>query len=249
MRSVVTALRVLEVVAERQPIGVSDVARELGIPKTSAQRALHALNTAGWIRPASEQAPTRWATTTRALVIGSQTGSDVDLTTVARPVMEELREQTGETINLMVPDGGGVVLIERLDSPQLVRSSYPLGMRSPMNACSNGKAVLSAMSAEQVDAVLAQELPGRTAATITDANRLRAELERSRERGYATNDRELSDDIRAVAAPIVDTHARPVAAVSVSVPAQRMTDDCWDRYGLLVSAAARKASLGLRHQA
>jgi IclR family acetate operon transcriptional repressor len=245
MRSVLTALRVLESVAERQPIGVSDLARDLGIPKTSAQRALLALNTAGWIRAAGGDTATRWILTPRALVVGSRTAGELQLTAVARPVMEKLRAQTDETINLMVPDGDDMVLVERLDSPQLVRSSYPLGMRAPMNACSNGKAVLSAARPEQLEAALQRALPVRTRATITTADDLRADLAAARERGYAINDRELSDDICAVAAPILAANALPVAALSVSVPAQRMAGDRWDDYGRLVSAAAEQVSATL----
>jgi IclR family acetate operon transcriptional repressor len=249
MSSVLTALHVLEAVSERQPIGVTEVARGLGVPKSSAQRALVALKAAGWIRPEGERSPTRWVLTPRAFAIGSRAGGDLRLTTLARPVMSELRAQTRETINLMVPDGADVVLIERLDSPQLVRSSYPLGMRAPMNACSNGKAVLSAMSAERLEELLAQDLPARTPATVTDADRLRRELAETCEHGYATNHEELSADISAVAAAILDMHAQPVAAVSISVPTQRMTDELWDRHGRLVADAARKVSAALGYAA
>src|ERR1700746_2108386 len=99
MSSVQTALRVLEAVSERQPAGVSDIARQLDIPKTSAQRALTALRAAGWIRPASEQQPTRWVLTPRALIVGSRAGGEMRLTALVRPLMERLHVDTRETIH------------------------------------------------------------------------------------------------------------------------------------------------------
>jgi DNA-binding IclR family transcriptional regulator len=97
--------------------------------------------------------------------------------------------------------------------------------------------------------VLARNLPARTQTTITDAARLRADLDATRTRGYATNHRELTDEISAVAAAIRDSGGRPVASMSISVPAQRMSDELWDRYGRLAAAAAQKVSATLGHEA
>ncbi len=249
MGSVTTALRVLEAVSELQPVGVSEVARHLRLPKSSAQRALGALAAEGWIRPLGDARATRWALTPRALVVGSRAGGELRLPGVARPAMESLHAQTRETIHLLVREGDDMVLIERLESPQLVRSSYPLGMRVPMTASSTGKAYLAALPPEQQAVVLEHELRAPTSATIVDRERLRADLDETRARGYATNHGELSPDIRAVAAAIVDAGGLPAAAMSISVPAQRMDDELWERYGAMVADAARQASALLGHDA
>jgi IclR family transcriptional regulator, acetate operon repressor len=248
MGSVHTALRVLEGVSEHQPVGVSDVARQLGLPKSSAQRALVALEAAGWIRSVGGGRATRWALTPRALIVGSRAGGELRLPAVARPAMEQLHAETRETIHLLVREGDDMVLIERLESPQVVRSSYPLGMRAPMSASSSGKALLAAMSPDDAAEVVGHGLRASTEATIVDPARLRADLDETRARGYATNRGELRTDISAVAAAILDARRDAVASMSISVPAQRMTDDeCWDRYGRMVADAAHQVSAALGH--
>jgi IclR family transcriptional regulator, acetate operon repressor len=248
MGSVDTALRVLEKVSEQQPVGVSDLARHLGIPKSSAQRALVALKASGWIRAAGDERSTRWVLTTRALIVGGRVGGEMQLTAIARPAMEQLHAQTRETIHLLVRECDDMGLIERLESPQLLRSSYPLGIRAPMSASSSGKAFLAAMSPDDAAEVFAHGLRASTERTITDPERLRMDLEETRARGYAINGRELSPDVSAVAAAILDAHRGPIASISVSVPAQRMSEECRERYGQMVSEAARQVSAALGHE-
>src|SRR5262245_18424015 len=130
--SVHNALRVLEVVSQRQPVGVSHISRSLELPKSCAQRALRAMSEAGWIRKVDGDGLARWALTPRALIVGSHAGGEVGLTAVARPAMDQLHSYTQETIHLVVPDGDHMVIVERLESPHVLRSSYPLGMRVPI---------------------------------------------------------------------------------------------------------------------
>ncbi len=247
MGSVLTALRVLEVVSERQPIGVSEVARTLELSKSSAQRALLSLAEAGWIRRVDDVPLARWVLTPRALIVGSHAGGDVGLTAVARPAMEHLHTQTRETIHLLVHDGDDMIIVERLESPQILRSSYPLGMRAPISACSSGKAFLAAIPPEDVEAIISHGLRATTDQSITDPQQLRADLEETRERGYAVNHGELTPDISAVAAAILDARHRPVGAMSISVPSQRMIDGVWEEYGNMAVEAARQVSASLGH--
>jgi IclR family transcriptional regulator, acetate operon repressor len=197
-----TALHVLEAVAEAQPIGVSELARKLGLPKSSLQRSLETLAAAGWIRPVGSEA-TRWALTTRMLQIGRAGAGDQQLRTRALLVMEEVRTETRETVHLAVPDGRHVVVIERLESPQPVRTFIPLGMAAPITASANGKAILAHLSADDLEAQLADGLPRFTPATITDRPRFLEQLAQIRQRGYATNEEEWRIGVAAVAAAIL----------------------------------------------
>lgn len=182
MQSVLNALRVLEEVAARQPVGVADLARALDLPKSSAQRALRTLDTAGWIRPAGGEV-TRWVLTTKALRVGRRATGELSLRDVAVPLMEELRRRTDETVHLTVPDGDKVVLIERLETSQAVRIILALGTHLPIHASANGKAVLAASAPAVIDRQLTEKLEEFTEATVTDQDVLRAELARIRERG------------------------------------------------------------------
>lgn len=245
MRNVLNTLRVLDEVAARQPVGVGEVARLVGMPKSSVQRALATLRTAGWIRPAGGEV-TKWVMTTKALRL-SHHSTELTLRDAAVPIMEDLRAQTHETIHLMVPEGTKIVLIERLQTPQPVRIVLPLGISLPMHASANGKAILAHSSPEAVNRLLAESLQSFTETTITDPAGLLDELERSRQRGYTTNSGEWRSDIAAVAAAVFDTNTQPIASLSISTPSLRMPDSLRAQYGALVARAARTLSAALGH--
>ncbi|WP_372405631.1 IclR family transcriptional regulator [Streptomyces luteireticuli] len=244
MQNVLNALRTLEEVAARRPVGVAELARALGLPKSSVQRALLTLHEAGWIRPTGEPV-TRWVPTTKALRVGRSATGELGLRDVAVPVLEELRRRTDETVHLTVPEGGRVVLIERLETSRPVRIVLPLGQNLPLHASSNGKAVLAASPPEAVERYLADGLPRYTDTTITDPERLRAELAVIRARGYATNGGEWRSDVSAVAAAVVGGAGLPVAGISVNVPTSRMTETSRTAFGALVVEAAKALGAAL----
>ncbi|HWM36829.1 MAG TPA: IclR family transcriptional regulator [Streptomyces sp.] len=249
MQNVVNALRALEEVAARQPVGVADLARALELPKSSVQRTLVTLHTAGWIRAAGGS-PTRWLVTTKALHVGRHATGELGLRDVALPVMEELRRRTDETIHLAVREGSKVVLVERLETSQPVRIILPLGQNLSMHASANGKAVLAADPPEVAERYIAEGLRGFTGTTITDPDRLRAELEETRSRGYATNSGEWRSDVSAVASAVVGESGLPFASISINVPTSRMTDEARPEFGALVNEAAKRvsAALGRAHE-
>lgn len=249
MQNVLNALRALEELAARQPIGVADLARAMELPKSSVQRTLVTLKEAGWIRPTGS-VPTRWVVTTKALHVGRHATDELGLRDIALPVMEELRRATDETIHLAVREGGKVVLVERLETSQPVRIILPLGQNLIMHASANGKAVLAADPVDAVERYMAHGLRDFTDTTITDPARLRAELATTRERGWATNSGEWRPDVSAVASAVLGEAGLPVASISVNVPTSRMTDETRPVYGALVHEAAKKIStaLGRAHE-
>jgi IclR family acetate operon transcriptional repressor len=246
MQNVLNALRVLEEVATRQPIGVGELSRVLDIPKSSVQRALQTLNTAGWIRPAGGEV-TRWVVTTKALDVGRHASGDLGLRDAAVPLMEELRGRTEETIHLTVPEANKMVLIERLETSKPVRTSMSLGHSLPLHASANGKAVLAHSAAAVIDRLLAEGLPRYTDTTITDPDRLLAELERIRAQGYATNRGEWRSDVGSVAAAVMGEARKPIASLSVNIPMSRLTDESQSFFGAVVSEAAKTLSARLGH--
>ncbi len=244
VRSVITALRVLDEIAAHQPVGVSELARLLGLPKSSVQRTLQTLHSAGWIHPTGVEM-TRWSLTGHMLRMAQRGAGELTLRNVAVPVMEELRSVTQETVHLAVPDQDSVIVIERLDSPQAVRTFIPLGMGAPMAASANGKAILSTLSREEVHAFLQRGLAAYTPATVTDEDELLAQLDQVRRRGYATNDEEWRSGVSAVAAAITTNGRGPLAGISISTPAQRMSRKLQAHYGALVKDAAQRISATL----
>jgi IclR family acetate operon transcriptional repressor len=245
MQSVLNALRVLEEVAARQPIGVADLARALDIPKSSTQRALITLQTAGWIRQVGGGS-TDWVVTAKARHVGRHASGELSLRDVAVPAMEELRRRTDETIHLTVPENlDHMVLIERLETSKPVRIFMQLGMNLPLHASANGKAVLAASPESAVEEYIAAGLPRFTGTTIDDPDRLRAELGTIRTRGYAANSGEWRSDVSAVAAAVIGDAGLPVASISVNMPTSRMTAELAAEYGVLVRATAAQVSATL----
>jgi IclR family transcriptional regulator, acetate operon repressor len=243
VRNVLNTLRVLEEVAARQPIGVGELARLLDMPKSSVQRALVTLSTAGWIRQASGEV-TRWVVTTKALAVGGRASGDLGLRDAAVPIMENLRRRTEETIHLTVPEENKVVLIERLETSKPVRISMSLGHALPLHASANGKAVLANSASAVIARLLAEGLPRYTDTTITDPDQMLAELSAIRTRGFAVNHGEWRSDVGSVAAVVMGGPEKPVASLSVYIPMSRLTEESETVYGVAVSEAAR--NLGAR---
>jgi IclR family transcriptional regulator, acetate operon repressor len=248
MDSVKTALKVLEQLALAAPAGVSDLARAIDAPKSTIQRDLTTLHEAGWIRPVEHQGRRRWTLSAKVLTLARGLQPALRLRELALPAMEELRDLTRETIHLMLRDGNRVVLIERLDSPQTLRTVRQLGATAPLHATSNGKAILAHLSAAERAAYLARPLRALTERTLTDPTALEQDLERVRERGFSLGDGELDPDVRAVAAAIRVASGEPIAALSISCPAFRFPDDRIGQYGEWVRQAAAKISRALREE-
>lgn len=222
MRAVTNALRVFERVAEQQPIGVSELARQLELPKSTVQRALLALHDLGWIAQETGE-PRRWVQTTKLLALASR-GGGLSLRERAMPVMQALRERTDENVHLSVRSGNGVVIIEKLESSSVVRLYDPLGVVAPVHASSTGKAILAWSDPAEVEEVLAQPLEGFTQRTVVDPDELRKELRSIRRHGYAVNRGEWREDVRGVAVPILDARGLAIGAISLAVPAHRLPD-------------------------
>jgi DNA-binding IclR family transcriptional regulator len=247
MRTVLSAFRVLEEVAYAQPAGVGELSRKLRMPKSTVQRALQTLWTAGWICPDGTEV-TRWVLTTRALHIGQRAIADLSVRDAALPIMHELRRETGETAHLMVLQGNRAVLIERVETEHPIRAVIPLGSAVPLHGSSNGKAMLAYRAREDVRAIVGDQLERYTDKTIVDWDEFLAELARVRDRGYATNVGEWRTDITAVASPIFDHEGRTGASLSISAPRSRMPQRVRAAYGPLVTEAAQRVSATLGYR-
>jgi IclR family acetate operon transcriptional repressor len=135
-------------------------------------------------------------------------------------------EQSSETVNLAVLDGGEAVFLAQVECRQMMRALAPPGVRVPLHCSGVGKALLSALPEAEVGRILRNHgLPRLTPRTLTTVARLRADLTQTRESRYAMDDQEHSLGLRCVAAVILDEHRDPVGAVSLSGPAVRIPDE------------------------
>jgi DNA-binding IclR family transcriptional regulator len=246
-RAALTTLRVLETVSDLQPAGVSAIARAAGIPKSSAQRCLHTLREAGWLALAPSDR-TRWVLTGKALTVGLRASADVGLRETARGTMEWLRDETGETIHLSGFSGDAtrphesLVIVDRLDSTQPVRTWVRLGTVVPLHASSSGRAVLAQLPHREVEALLEEPLERYAENTLATVDDVMADLRMVRERGYATVESGWRAGVGAVGAALLDSRQRPVGALAISMPAQRYDRKRARELGPRVAVAAREIS-------
>ncbi|MDD1449931.1 IclR family transcriptional regulator [Sphingomonas sp. H160509] len=245
MRPVELAFQIVELLGQHQPAGVTELAKLAGIPKSTAQRALGALHKTGWIEPASDDRG-RWTLSLRALIAAGRANSALEtLRGIAIPVMDELRRYSEETVHLNFRFDRLLILIERLDGIKPVRYFFPYGAISTLHATASGRAVLARLNAEELDTYLDRPMRAITRKTIVDPVAFRAEIEATRARGYAITFGGNRPDVHAVGAAITDPTGRPIAAMTISAPSERLDDGMAAAYGPRLADGARRISLGL----
>jgi IclR family transcriptional regulator, acetate operon repressor len=222
MQSAVRVLAAFEAIAEHQPVGVSELARILGDDKSALQRALATLADAGWIEPAGGRGT--WQVTPRVLAVVQRRSGLRDR---ARAMIVSLRERTGETVALNVPENGQVVVLDVADSPHMVRTAAEVGRSIPV-ATAAAQAILAFLAPADLERYLG---------AAPDSGLL-ARLAEVRERGWAIHAGEVAAGVRAVGAPVRDAYGQVIASISVSGPVNRMPEDRIREYGELVLAAA-----------
>lgn len=246
MQSVQKSLRVLEAVADRQPVGVAELARNLQLPKSTVQRSLVTLAEVGWLEPVHGDY-TRWSLGPAARRLGRATARETTLREAALVPMQALRDATNETIHLAIPDGvAWMVLIERMDSTQSVRTFHELGARTPSYATSTGLSVLAHLPESALEQLFAEPLEAFSPATVVDPAELRKELARIRRCGYAVNLRRYRPQVAAVGAPILTTGGKPVAGICISMPDSRFRRSEVRVWGRLVAETADAIGARLR---
>jgi IclR family acetate operon transcriptional repressor len=155
--------------------------------------------------------------------------------------MESLARQSNESVSLGVLNAGSVLFVQRIESPNILRADIRLGSRMPLHASASGKALLAAMSDDQVAVLLPESLPTTARRTVRQLPVLLTELRDVRQRGYATQDEEFVDGIAALAAPVYDTSGRVLAALSIAGPSARFDEMRWAK--LLLPAASQMSQL------
>jgi IclR family acetate operon transcriptional repressor len=223
----------LEKIAEHQPIGVSALAKLLADDKSAVQRAIMTLADDGWIRAASGT-PTRWELTAHIHAVSHMGRGNDDLRQRARAALEALRNETGETILLTVPDVRRFVTIDVVESRQLLRTAPPIGMIVPVRESATGRAVLPYMTPDDQFEMLGGQ---------PDSALLR-HFAATRKNGYSVSDGDVAVGSTNVAAPIIEANGRPVAAVVVSAPSERIPSQRTREIGVLVAGTARQLSRG-----
>jgi len=208
---------------EHDGLELAELARRLKLPKSSVFRMLVTLEEGDFVERRLDTE--RYRLGVKLFQLGSAVANNFDVRETAKPTMRHLLETFHETVNLGVLNGGEVIYLDIYESTRSIRMAAHLGQRDKVHSTSLGKAMLAHLSVAEVEAMIAQHgMPKFTARTITSLKGLWAELERVRARGYSIDDMENELGVRCVGAHIWDHQGRVVAAISVSGPADRMTD-------------------------
>jgi DNA-binding IclR family transcriptional regulator len=236
-------MAILQMYTDEMPtITVSDMARHIGVHRSSASRLAATLHSMGFLARAGEAGHYRLGP--QLVRLGRLAGKNNDLVQQALGPLRALVAQTGETGHVGVLDGTEAVTAGVVDGWHSVRMHGQVNKRAPAYCSSIGKALLAGMSDSAVRQMFrGHRLAARTANTITSMASLLRELNEVRERGYALDNEELEPGLRCIAAPIRDAEGVVVASLGLSGPAPRLTDSTVREIAAHVVAAARLASL------
>lgn len=216
VNSVVRALGILQAFAQANgTLTLGEMSAKLGMPKSSLHRLVSTLEREGFLARHAETG--RYQLGLAVLRLAGPALASIDLREIARPYLEGLARELHDTVHLAVLDRGDVIYIDKIESPSRVQMVSHIGGRVPAHCTGLGKAMLAHLSEDEVRHIVEERgLPAYTPATIVALHPLFAELRATRERGYAVDAGEHESMVRCVAAPIRDSRAQMVGAVSAT---------------------------------
>jgi IclR family transcriptional regulator, pca regulon regulatory protein len=197
-------------------MSLTEVAERTGLARPTARRLLLTLEELGYVRSGAAG----FALTPKVLDLGTAYVGSLGLWDVARPRLEALVARTGESSSMAQLDGSDIVYVARVAVPKIITLRVEIGTRFPAVQTSQGKVLLAALSADQLEAALA--VPSRSGLppyTGVSPGQLREELSQVRARGWALADEELAPGVRSVAVPVRDRDGVVRAAMNVTVHA------------------------------
>lgn len=245
-QAVQRAVLVLKAFTDAQPeLGLSALARVVGLNKATTYRLLTALESEGLV--AKNSAGDHYRLGPELIALGVRAMRSSDVRAVSRPELETLARETGETATLEVLAGSDVLILDEVMGSHLVSATHWIGTRWHAYATSTGKAMLAFLPKTQLRDALPARLVLSGQGTRTRAD-FYNELEKIRTHGFATNVEELESGFAAVGAPIFNHDAQVIAAISVGGPRARFTDKVIKQLAPRVKQAAARISQQLGYR-
>jgi IclR family KDG regulon transcriptional repressor len=222
LSSVANSIRLTKAFSEDEyEMGISALAMRLGLAKSTVHRLATTLVEYDILEQNRETGKYRLGLA--LFELGTMVRRKMDTNSGAQVQIHALADETGETVQLAILDHLSILYIRIRESRQAVRMSSGLGSRAPAHCTGVGKALIAFQPPEIVQQIIDNGLKRYTQGTITDPEKLRAELATIRQKGYAIDDEEIEVGLRCIAAPIRDHSGQVTAAISVAAPVQRMT--------------------------
>ncbi len=243
VQSVDRTLDVLEALASRRgATGISDLAQVVGLHVSTVHRLLATLVDRGYVRQDPDSS--RYHLGSRVFTLANAADLHLDLRLVARPYLERMMRNSGETANLVTSSETEVVYLDQVASMHLVKMFTAPGMRAPMYCTGTGKVMLAYRAPEEAEPVLAAPMRRYTPKTIVTRATLEHELAIVRKNGFCVDNEEMEDGVRCLAVPIFDRRAVCIGALSVSGPTTRLTAERVDK----LAPTAKTIALELSRQ-
>lgn len=231
--------------ADRPNLGVTELSRRLGVPKSTTHNLLRTLEAFDFVH--QDPATRQFRLGARVFELGLRFWRNTRLVPVALPYLQRLAAETKETVKLGVLSNQEVLIVAAVESPYELHTRGDEGVRASLHSTALGRAILARLPERAVRAVVtARGLPRFTPNTIATPSALEEEVRRIRAHGYAIDRQESELGVVCVAAPITDANGGTLAALSVSAPASRLAGDglraCAAK--VLTAACAIEAALG-----
>lgn len=240
VQSVDRALAILEILGDKGECGVTEIAAELDIHKSTASRLLTSLLSRNLVEQISDRG--RYRLGMGLVRLAGTVSSNLGAVVGSRSVTRALADQYGETVNIAVLNNNKVLYVDQVAGSHIMTMSSWLGQIVPIHCTATGKVLVAWLDDKTRKATFPAKFEKLTKRTITNAADLEKELAKVRSRGYAIADEEMDDGFTAVAAPIRDSHQDVVAALVVSGPTARMTKLNLDSVGQNLIKSANQLS-------
>ncbi|MBC7227503.1 MAG: IclR family transcriptional regulator [Thermoflexales bacterium] len=237
VRAIERAIQILLSFDDSHPErGVTEIAQATGLHKATVHRIIMTLLQHGLLERTVEGEKFRLGV--RMVDLGLRALRQMDLRRVARPYMQQLVDRFGETCDLGIFDQGQVLTIEVIYGDHALIVATRVGTHLPIHCTASGRIFLAFLPPEVVEPLINAPMKACTEKTITCADRLREELEATRQRGYGIDDEEFEPGIRAVAVPVRDVFGNVIATLAIPGPVYRVT---WERVSEMAQALMEAA--------
>ncbi len=240
-KSLQKALKTLNCFIEKQPLGITEISEALGLYKSNVYDILSTLSAMGYVQQNPETG--KYSLGFSCLRLGRAARESFGFNQLAASHIREISRETGEICSLTIPQDDKIFYLDvATPADNTFMQFYLNNTMESMHCTSCGKSMLAFMPQSYVDEYLTKPMEKKTVHTITDPDVMRAELEKIRLYGYAIDDEEHSIGLRCVAAPILNHASEPVAAISVSGPSPRFTDEKTEQFAKLLRRHAKELS-------
>lgn len=247
VQSLVRGLAILGALSEFEVRGATlqDIAKRTGLPPSTAHRLLATFIETGYVTRDRNNYVLGHRIVAMAASVQLRTAH---LRVLARPYLEAIAEESGETVNLVALDGRSAVYIDQAEGQRMLRMSIHVGSAFPANTSASAKAIMAFQNSDEALRLIfaGQQARRYTRHTIVEEARFREDLQSTRARGYAIERDELEDGVSCIAAPILGLTGVALAAISVPGPTPRILRPTPDRLGEIIKACTEKISKVLR---